>query len=93
MYLFCIFVSVADDGTQDLLGPAECDEGIRVHTIHKFAVTHAWCSISLGTFKDLFSYFGCIHFIVFVDFVDFLVDQCSGSALVDKQSRVSTCRT
>ena len=55
VYLCCIFVSVADDGTQDLLGPAEYDEGIRVHTIHKLA----WgllkiCSAILGVYISLF---------------------------------------
>ena len=44
-------MSISDDGTQDLLGPAERDEGIRVHTIHEFAVAHAQCSIGLWILK------------------------------------------
>ena len=69
-------MSISDDGTQDLLGPAKRDEGIRVHTIHKFAVAHVWSSVGLGTFEDLFSYFGGVHFVVFIAFVDLLVYEC-----------------
>ena len=47
-----------------------------MHTIHEFAVAHAWCSVGLWTFDDLFGYFGCVHFVVFIDFVDLLVYEC-----------------
>ena len=71
-WLICMVMSISDDGTQDLIGPAKRDEGIRVHTIHEFAVTHAWCSVGLWTFEDLFGYFECVNFCCFHWFCRFV---------------------
>ena len=75
--LFCIIVSVVDDGTQDLLSPAQSDQGIRVHTIHEFIVSHTGGSVCLGAFKYEFRYFRGIHPIMVVYAIDVLVYVCN----------------
>ena len=74
--LFCIIVSVVDDGTQDLLSPAQSYQGIRVHTIHEFIVSHTGGSVCLWAFKYEFRYFWCIHSIMVVYAIDVLVYVC-----------------